>query len=177
MIHSFLLCLSSSFSIVCIYHVPRRRIILYQCLNSFSFHLRFFFLMPSARSSSWFVVLWFWLVVVWYWCSSSLCALFKVGSVSMVFSKKSRLARTQLSRNAAIESPKAHHLTKSAVGFYRWRVFLVVSVIHIPGVSLRESCERLLRDATKMEGEWCKSLPMLLYSQRGHWLAKVTSAI
>jgi hypothetical protein len=95
----------------------------------------------------------------------------------MVFSKQSRLARPQLSRNAAIESPKVHQLTKSAVGYYSWRVFLVVSVIHIPGVSLCESCERLLRDATKMEGEWCKSLPMLLYSQGGHWLAKVTSAI
>ena len=112
----------------------RRRIILYQCLNSFSFHLRFFFLMPSACSSSWFVVLWFWLVVVWYWCSSSLCAFIKIGSVSMVFSKTSRLARTQLSRNAAIESPKVHHLTKSAVGYYSWHVFLVVSVIHIPGI-------------------------------------------
>ena len=112
----------------------RRRIILYQCLNSFSFHLRFFFLMPSACSSSWFVVLWFWLVVVWYWCSSSPCALIKIGSVSMVFSKTSRLARTQLSRNAAIESPKVHHLTKSAVGYYSWHVFLVVSVIHIPGI-------------------------------------------
>ena len=43
------LCLSSSFSIVCIYHVPRRRIILFQCLNSFSFHLRFFSLcLPLA---------------------------------------------------------------------------------------------------------------------------------
>ena len=98
------------------------------------------FLMPSARSSSWFFVLFwlvrveFWLVEVWYWCSSFFFALIKIGSVSIVFSKKSRLARTQLSRNAAIESPKVHHLTKSAVGYYSWHVFLVVSVNHIPGV-------------------------------------------